>query len=1325
MIDWVLSKTAGGRPVGKRATYSLLGALVLLVVMLVVSGTALATTFSTPVDADYGHISNSVYLSEDDFPSGAPAAVLAGSEDCGPALAATVLAKAAGGPLLLTSSTALSSGVKTELARLKAVKVYCVGLSATIATAVKAALPAAQVITLTGASTYHTAALVAAQVKTIKGATPARVLIVPGDTWGSSLAAAAVAAANGWPILLTPQTGTFSAYARDAITSLGVTSGVEVDTSVAPGISGFTVTKAIAGSTSPADDPGNRYSETLAVSEYAAAQGWVTWEHVGIGEEQGGSVAFSADFPDNITLVSRIARLKGAYVLTRSNALLPAVATALKTHGRLISTVDFMRPDYDRVSSSAWSFAAIRQVKALNSPRVTGLSRTSGTVAGGESVTISGTGFSSATSVRLGKTDLPAGSWRANSDTSITISAMPAAAQPGATEVYVSNYWNANPSSPSDVYFYTGGANLAAMAVVKEAVKYLGVPYVWAGASTSSFDCSGLTSYVYNKFTSLTGVTLPHKAAYQANYGTSVSKANLIPGDLVFFGTTSIGHVGIYVGNGLMINSPRSGDLVCIEDVYRTNLVSAKRLISPFTGLEQNSTLLGYAGTWTQGEPSPSASGGNFSYSNANGGSVTVNFTGIYLQLLTKVSPSYGLARVTVDGKDAGTLNLYSATTVWKKIVWNTGMLNAGPHTVTFSWTGTVGGSGGGTNIGVDAFQVIGSFTQAKAVGVPDRFQDTDRNIIWTGLWDHIATPSASGGSYAHVNEASAAATLTFKGTSVAWVATKAPACGKARVTLDGADQGLVDLYSANSGYMQTVWSASGLTDTNHTLSIAWTGEKNAAAGSTYITVDAFDIKGTLVAPAGLSRVEQTDTALGWTGAWQNSAQASASGAAHWQLGEAGSATVTFNGTYLAWLATGGSGMGRATVKLDDGVAHPVDLARASAMYQQGVWATGVLPDGRHTVVISWDPGNAAGKLISVDAFDLMGSLVAAPQGAPIISSISPAWASLAGGTSVTINGMNFTGTSAVTFGDVPATSITVDSPMKITVKAPAHAEGKVDVQVTAPGGTTANTAADDFTYQSAPPVVRYEQTDTRIVKFGTWTNFDKAAASGSSYGRAPTSDSSATIYFNGTRLDWIAMKGTTTGIAQVYLDGALKATVDLRATTAVYGVNVWSTGTITAGTHVVKIVRSGSSPASSYLTLDAVDIVGTICSPPKRYEETDTHIAKTGSWGSLSRTGASGGTYSRSSTASPAASATITFTGTRLDYIGMKGTTVGTVAVSLDGTRVATINLNASVASYNQIVWSSGTLAPGTHTVKLLLVPSGSLFLTLDAVEIWDGAIK
>ena len=94
------------------------------------------------------------------------------------------------------------------------------------------------------------------------------------------------------------------------------------------------------------------------------------------------------------------------------------------------------------------------------------------------------------------------------------------------------------------------------------ASQYLGVPYVWGGASPSGFDCSGLVLYVYAQL----GISLPHSAAAQQGYGTPVSYGELAPGDLVFFGSPAF-HVGIYAGGGGMIHSPYPGASVTYGSV--------------------------------------------------------------------------------------------------------------------------------------------------------------------------------------------------------------------------------------------------------------------------------------------------------------------------------------------------------------------------------------------------------------------------------------------------------------------------------------------------------------------------------------------------------------------------------------------------------------------------------------------------------------------------------------------------------------------------------------------------------------------------------------
>ncbi len=109
------------------------------------------------------------------------------------------------------------------------------------------------------------------------------------------------------------------------------------------------------------------------------------------------------------------------------------------------------------------------------------------------------------------------------------------------------------------------------------AMQYLGVPYVWGGASPAGgFDCSGLVKFVYAQV----GISLPHYAAYQFNYGIPVLRDELEPGDLVFF--NGLHHVGMYIGNDEFIQAPHTGDVVKISSLdepwYATTYAGARRL---------------------------------------------------------------------------------------------------------------------------------------------------------------------------------------------------------------------------------------------------------------------------------------------------------------------------------------------------------------------------------------------------------------------------------------------------------------------------------------------------------------------------------------------------------------------------------------------------------------------------------------------------------------------------------------------------------------------------------------------------------------------------
>jgi cell wall-associated NlpC family hydrolase len=130
------------------------------------------------------------------------------------------------------------------------------------------------------------------------------------------------------------------------------------------------------------------------------------------------------------------------------------------------------------------------------------------------------------------------------------------------------------------IYRHTGkypkievnGRSLGVQAL-RIAMTKIGDPYVWGGAGPNVFDCSGLVVWAYAQL----GISLPHFTGALWNSGVHVSRAQLQPGDLVFF-FADIGHVGIYVGNGYMLDAPTFGIPVGIHPVMWGAMVGAVRI---------------------------------------------------------------------------------------------------------------------------------------------------------------------------------------------------------------------------------------------------------------------------------------------------------------------------------------------------------------------------------------------------------------------------------------------------------------------------------------------------------------------------------------------------------------------------------------------------------------------------------------------------------------------------------------------------------------------------------------------------------------------------
>ena len=261
-------------------------------------------------------------------------------------------------------------------------------------------------------------------------------------------------------------------------------------------------------------------------------------------------------------------------------------------------------------------------------------------------------------------------------------------------------------------------------------------------------------------------------------------------------------------------------------------------------------------------------------------------------------------------------------------------------------------------------------------------------------------------------------------------------------------------------------------------------------------------------------RYDQIDKNLYFTGTWSTYTVSGSSGPSYKRTSTGSSSvTVKFTGTSFAWIATCGTTLGRAFVSLDGGPAEAVDLYRTSTTRQQNVWSVKFDTTGTHTVKIWRDPRNTSGKLISIDAVEVVGP---------------------------------------------------VDSLL--------------------PAGTP-----------PPPTAIRYDDTDQNLSYSGTWSPFIVTGSSGPGYQRTCSGSSSVTVRFKGTYFAWIATCGTTLGRAFVSLDGGPAQTVDLSRTSTKRQQNVWSVKFDTAETHTVKIWRDPTNMSSKYISIDALDLVGSL----------------------------------------------------------------------------------------------------------------------------------
>jgi len=273
-------------------------------------------------------------------------------------------------------------------------------------------------------------------------------------------------------------------------------------------------------------------------------------------------------------------------------------------------------------------------------------------------------------------------------------------------------------------------------------------------------------------------------------------------------------------------------------------------------------------------------------------------------------------------------------------------------------------------------------------------WQDTDPNLRYSAGWtkseigDCSACPEAlpwSGSGFGNPPElpvtaqettvAGATVTLPFRGTGIRWIGYRCPGCGIATVQVDGGAPVEVDTYHPYEKFQSVVFTATGLADTNHTLTITTTGRINPASSGLRIVVDAFDV----LTPG--RRYEEYDPSItksvgpdeATTPHWNRNVSRVWSEGPSATSNVAG-ATLTFNftGTSVTWIGCQKSSAGgRAKVYIDGVFIREVRLAQRYPIegYQMPVFRQEGLAPGPHTLMIEV---TSSGVYVVVDAFDVV-----------------------------------------------------------------------------------------------------------------------------------------------------------------------------------------------------------------------------------------------------------------------------------------------------------------------------------------------------------------
>jgi hypothetical protein len=655
-----------------------------------------------------------------------------------------------------------------------------------------------------------------------------------------------------------------------------------------------------------------------------------------------------------------------------SDTSITATATA-----QAAGTVDITvtTPTGTSASTSADRFT----YNAAAVPAVTSLSATTGTTAGGTSVTLTGSGFTAATGVRFGAV---AAAFTVNSDTSITATAPAQAA--GTVHVTVTTYSGTSSTSPADQFTYTAAS----------------APVVNGITATSGSAIGGANVTVTGSgFTGATGVSFGSVPALAFTVLSDTALTALAPPGTA--GTVDV-TVSTYSGTSALSAAD--------QFTYTSVPVPALTSLNPSTGSTGGGTLV-------------TITGSNFTNATAVlfGSTPALAFTIVSDSIITALAPPQPASTLDVTVIAFGNVSALSAADRY--------MYTPALAPAVTGVSPATGSTAGGTVVTITG----SSFTGASTVlfgQVPATFTiNSDTSITATA-------PSQAGGTVdvfvLTPNGTSAAGTsdrFTYTAAAAPVVSGITPSSGSTAgglvVTVTGS--GFTGATGVNFGSVAATFTVN--SDTRITATVP-----AQAAGTVDVTV---------ITPSGTSARSAADQ---FTYTAAAVPVVSGLNPSSGPTGGGTLVTITGSGFSAATAVNFGSSAALGFTVVSDTV---VRATAPPGTFGPPVDVTVVTPSGTSATS-------------AADQFSYTTTSV------PSVTGLSPASGSTAGGTVVVVTGSGFTGATAVAFGAYPATTFTVNSDTQITAVAPAQPAGTVDVTITTAAGTSSTGAADRFTYTAA-----------------------------------------------------------------------------------------------------------------------------------------------------------------------------------------------------------------------------------------------------------------